>query len=115
MMFRLALALPLAAAATAGAAGCQTGTTRTGGSPLRADLEKICNARALSGADLEEGGQGTYVMAQWLNTNVTSTEGHDFLIAFAKLGQDRDARRQMLEQAVARTGLATCPLIDDWR
>ncbi len=105
LLLALALALP----------ACQSGREGGAGNAFRADLEKICNAKQLSGADQETGGQATYLLAQWLNTNVTSTEGHAFLVEFAKLGQDKPARRKKLEGAVAQLGLAGCPLVDDWR
>lgn len=108
-------ALGLAAVLALG--GCQSGTTRTGGGgdPLRPDLEKICNAMTLSGADQQPPSQRSYVMAQWLNASITSTPGHDFLIEFAQLGEDRAARVKKLEEASARVGLARCPLVDEWR
>lgn len=82
---------------------------------MKRDLDKICNAKQLSGADQDPSGQGTYMMAQWLDSNITSDEGRAFLVAFARLGQDKDARRKLLETESTRLGLAGCPLIDDWR
>ncbi len=112
MTSRLRFAMILLFAA---ATACQSGSPGPAGGGFRSDLEKICNAKALSGADLEPGGQGTYAMAQWLSANVTSSEGHAFLVEFAKLGQDREARRKKLTDAVAQYRLARCPLIEDWR
>ncbi len=97
---------------------CQSGSSKSapaGNETLRADLDRICNAKKLSGADQDSTGQGTYMLAQWLDANITSDEGHAFLIAFAKLGQDRAARRKLLEDAAAKHGIRSCPLIDDWR
>ena len=98
---------------------CQSGGDKPAGGggngALRRDLEKICNAKKLSGADQDPSGQGTMMMAQWLNANITSDEGHTFLIEFAKLGQDKDARRKKLEDAAKQYGITPCPLIDDWR
>lgn len=82
---------------------------------MRRDLDRICNAKQLSGADQDATGQGTYMMAQWLNANVTSDEGRAFLVEFAQLGQDKPARRKKLEDAAAKHGLTSCPLVDDWR
>jgi len=113
MKSRLALTLAFSVAAA-----CQSGGSKPAGggsAGMRADLEKICNAKKLSGADQDSTGQGTYMMAQWLNTNVTSDEGHAFLVEFAKLGQDKDARRKKLQLAATQHGLADCPLINDWR
>jgi len=113
MMSRLTLTLALAA----GVAACQSGTSKPAGgsAAMRRDLEKICNAKKLSGADQDSTGQGTYMMAQWLNSNVTSDEGHAFLVEFAKLGPDKDARRKKLEDAAKLLGIADCPLIAEWR
>lgn len=111
MKSRLALILALAACQSGGSAPSAGG----GNAPLRRDLEKICDAKKLSGAAEDSSGQGTYMMAQWLNSNVTSEEGRAFLVAFAKLGQDKAARRKHLEDAVAKHRLAGCALIDDWR
>ena len=114
MTSRLALILTLTLATLA---ACQSGGDKPagGGGAMRRDLDKICNAKQLSGADQDSSGQGTYMMAQWLNANVTSDEGRTFLVEFARLGQDKAARRQKLEDAVAKHGLTSCPLVDDWR
>jgi hypothetical protein len=82
---------------------------------MKRDLDKICNAKKLSGAEQDSTGQGTYMMAQWLDSNVTSDEGRAFLVTFARLGQDKDARRKLLETEATRLGLADCPLIAEWR
>ncbi|MBE7451065.1 MAG: hypothetical protein HS111_19875 [Kofleriaceae bacterium] len=110
----LAVSLGLAALAA-----CQSGSSAPAGAAsnaaLAADLEKLCNAKVRSGADQEPGAQGTYLMAQWIDANITSREGRAFLVEFAQLGQDKAARRQKLEQAMTRHGLASCPLVDEWR
>lgn len=114
MSSRLALTLAVSFAALG---ACQSGGARPsgGGAAMRRDLDKICNAKQRSGADQDSSGQGTYMMAQWLNANVTSEEGRAFLVDFARLGQDKAARRKMLEDAAAKHGLSSCPLVDDWR
>src|SRR5688572_4714693 len=71
MKSRLTLTLAIAAFAACQSGGSKPAGGGSGGA-MRADLEKICNAKKLSGADQDPSGQGTYVMAQWLNTNVTS-------------------------------------------
>jgi hypothetical protein len=116
MKSRFVLILALALGLVLGGA-CQSGTDKpaAGGGALARDLDKICNAKKLSGADQDPSGQGTMMMAQWLNANITSEEGHAFLVEFAKLGQDKDARRKKLEDAARQYGIASCPLIDDWR
>jgi len=114
MMSRLA---PAAAAFVAlGLAACQSGTTRgSGGNPFRADVERICNALSLSGADKDQTSQKTYIMAQWLNTNITSEQGHAFLIEFARLGDDKAARVEKLESTARQLGIASCPLAAQWK
>ena len=115
MKSRLALTGALAALLLA---ACQSGSSAPsngGSAAMRRDLEKSCNAKQLSGADQDATGQGTYMMAQWLNANVTSDEGHAFLVEFAKLGQDKDARRAKLEDAAKKNGIADCPLVAEWR
>jgi hypothetical protein len=117
MKSRLALTLVLAGG-LATAAACQSGNSAPasgGAGAMQRDLDKICNAKKLSGADQDSSGQGTYMMAQWLNANITSDEGRAFLVEFAKLGQDKDARRKHLQTAATRYGVASCPLVDDWR
>jgi hypothetical protein len=114
MKSRLALSLALSGALLA----CQSGGSspaKGGGDALRRDLDKICNAKQLSGADQDSSGQGTYMMAQWLDANITSEEGRAFLVEFAKLGQDKDARRKHLQLAATKHGLTACPLINEWR
>jgi len=113
----------LAATLVAGAflaAGCQEGSTPTRGNasgpqPSRDDIDMICNARQRSGADQQDEASALYTMAMWLQSNVVSEEGHAFLIAFARLGDDRAARRDMLQAAADRVRLPSCPLIEDWR
>ena len=118
MKSRLVLTLALAGG-LASLAACQSGSSSpasgAGGGAMRRDLDKICNAKKLSGADQDSSGQGTYMMAQWLNSNITSEEGRAVLVEFAKLGQDKDARRKHLQVAATKHGVADCPLIDDWR
>lgn len=110
------LAAALVVVAALGLAACQSGTSRTSaGSPFRADLEKICNALSLSGADRDQTSQRTYIMAQWLNSNITSAEGHAFLIDFARLGEDKAARVKKLEDTARQLGLPSCPLAAQWK
>ena len=106
----------VAALAGLALAGCESrGSGARPADPLRADLDLICHARTLSGADQEQAANATYVMATWLDANVTSDAGRTFLVEFAQLGQDKAARVAKLEQAVKRTGLSACPLIEQWR
>jgi len=107
--------LLLFVAALALAACGSKGSAARPDDPLRADLDRICHAMTLSGADQEQAANATYVMATWLDANVTTDAGRAFLVEFAQLGQDRAARLAMLEQAMKRTGLKACPLTEQWR
>ena len=113
MMSRLALAtFVLAAACSSRESG---GAKAAPPDPLRDDLERICNAVTLSGADQDSSAQGTYIMAQWLDANITSAPGRAFLVDFARLGNDKAARIAKLEENAARVGLPDCPLVAYWR
>jgi len=82
---------------------------------LTAELEKICHAVERSGAAADETTNRTYLIAKWLDDNVTSKQGKDWLVAFAQLGGDKDARRKMLEAAAHDHGITDCPLVDFWK
>lgn len=111
----------LAAAFALAATACKDGGARARpadagpADPLRDDLDRICNAVALSGADQDPSAQGTYILAQWLDANITSAPGRAFLVDFARLGSDKAARIKMLEDSAVRVGLPDCPLIAFWQ
>lgn len=115
MSSRLLLAAALLAAACESRGGRAARPADAAEDPLRADLDRICHAMTLSGADQEQAANATYVMATWLDANIASEAGRGFLVEFAQLGQDRAARVAMLEDAARRTGLPGCPLIEQWR
>lgn len=108
-MFRAVVIVALGAALAA----CSGKTASPSG--LRADLDKICNAVELSGAAALEPADRAYTMAGWLGTHITSAEGRKFLQDFARLGDDKAARRKLLEGTAAKVGLAGCPLAAEWR
>ena len=102
----LGLALGLVAA-------CESEPRR---SPVLArELDKICHAVELSGAAGLEDANRMAMVAMWLDQNIKSDEGLAFLRTFAKLGNDKDARRQMIVEAARTNGIADCPLIEFWR
>ncbi|HVK74442.1 MAG TPA: hypothetical protein VM734_14020 [Kofleriaceae bacterium] len=103
-----------ALALTSLVAACGSGGGTTPGG-LRADMDKICNAVSLSGASELEASDRAYVMAQWLGNNITSADGRTFLQDFARLGEDKEARRKLLEGTAAKVGLKGCPLVDEWK
>lgn len=115
-MTRLVLAtLALAAACSSRDSDGAKAQPPPAAEPLRDDLDRICNAVTLSGADQDSSANGTYIMAQWLDANITSAPGRAFLVEFARLGEDKAARIQKLEENAARVGLPDCPLIAYWR
>jgi hypothetical protein len=109
------LAAVLATAALAACESKGSPAARPAEHPLRADLDRICQAMTLSGADQEQAANATYVMATWLDANIASEAGRAFLVEFAQLGQDRAARVAKLDGAARRVGLPACPLIEQWR
>ncbi len=108
-----ALALSLALAACAALAGCES--TPRKNRVLAGELDKICHAVELSGAAGDETTNRTYLIATWLDQNIRTDEGIAFLRAFAGLGDDKQARRTMLEDAARTHGVRDCPLIDFWK
>lgn len=97
-------------------AGCQTGnpTPAIGaGTPLARDLATICNAVERSGAGSMEPADRAYTIAQWLPANVTD-DGRQWLVRWAKLGDDRTARHKMLEADARAAGVSDCPLLAMW-
>lgn len=93
------------------AAGCSGGGG--GKSPLAADLDQICNAIERSGATDLEPADRAYTIAMWLPANV-SQAGRDWLVEWAQLGEDKPARRAMLERAAKQAGVKDCPLLAMW-
>ncbi|MBT8495801.1 MAG: hypothetical protein KJO07_22350 [Deltaproteobacteria bacterium] len=76
------------------------------------DIERICNAEQLSGADqLDEGARSMHV-AQWLGGNIKTEDGRQFLasLARAKAG----AKVELLNSQAAKLGLDGCALAKAW-
>ena len=95
---------------------CQTGSPapKIGvGTPLAKDLATICNAVERSGAGSMEPADRAYTIAQWLPVNVTE-DGRQWLVRWAKLGDDRAARHRMLETDARAAGVTDCPLLAMW-
>jgi hypothetical protein len=82
---------------------------------LTRELEKICHAVERSGAAEDQTTNRTYLIATWLTANVQTDEGRAWLVTFAKLGDDKAARRQMLQDAAHDHGITDCPLVDFWK
>jgi hypothetical protein len=106
----------LSAAVLVLAFGCQSGSAApkiAAGTPLAVDLATICHAVERSGAAKLEPVDQMYTMAQWLPANV-STEGQAWMVTWAKLGDDKAARRRMLERDSRAAGVLDCPLLVMW-
>ena len=80
--------------------------------PYANDVQKICNAIHLSGADQEKGG-ASVIVANWLAGNIETTEGHGFLVELAQLAPAPKADRLDLE--AKKLGLPGCALSAMWR
>jgi cell division inhibitor SulA len=96
--------------------GCQAGAPApkiSAGTPLAKDLAAICNAVERSGAAALEPADQAYTIAQWLPDNV-SEDGRQWLVRWAKLGDDRAARLRMLEADARAAGVLDCPLLALW-
>jgi hypothetical protein len=109
---------PLAAlglvALIAAAAGCES--EKAGNATLARELDKICHAVERAGAAAEpEPANQMAMVAMWLDQNVKSDEGLAFLRAFSRLGEDKAARRTMLEDAARAAGIRDCPLLAFWK
>jgi hypothetical protein len=96
------------------AAGC--GSKSRPKSALAEDLDNICHAVERSGGDAEpEPANRMAVVAMWLPENVKSEEGLEWLRAFSRLGEDKAARKKMLEDAARAHGITDCPLLGFWQ
>jgi len=97
-------------------AACQSGTAApkiAANTPLAKDLATICNAVERSGAAQLEPADQAYTIAQWLPVNV-SDDGRQWLVRWARLGDDRAARHRMLETDARSAGVLDCPLLAMW-
>lgn len=81
-------------------------------SPYAGDIQKICNAMRLSGADKDPGG-AQVVVANWLAGNIETSEAHTFLVDLAPLNGGAKADR--LEGEAKKVGLPGCALATLWR
>lgn len=96
------------------AAGCSSKSRPK--SVLAEELDKICHAVERSGGDAEpEPANRMAIVAMWLDQNVRSDEGLEWLRTFSRLGEDKAARKKMLEDAARAHGIADCPLLAFWQ
>jgi hypothetical protein len=118
-------------------AACQSGTSKPSGAPAAgardpapgasgaapgpaaplddyaADVDRLCNAIHLSGADQQPAGAHQMMVAQWLPANMKTQKIHDFLAHFQDL-RASDRRQALLDEA-ASVGLSGCALADEWK
>ena len=112
-MSRPRTGLVLALVTLALATGCGSEPRRAG--VLGRELDKICHAVDLSGAAHEEDANRMAMVAMWLDQNIKSQEGLDFLRTFSRLGEDKAARYQALDEAARANGVTDCPLLAFWK
>ncbi len=80
----------------------------------RPEADSLCHAFERSGAAADVEANHGYLIANWLAKEIVSDTGRAWLANFARLGQDKPARRAALTQVARDTGLADCPLVAMW-
>ena len=94
------------------AAGCQRRPQVA--AAYRADIERLCNVIAESGAEKLDGADRNYTIATWLAAHLETKEAHDYLIDIQPLTGEPKAAA--LEAEAARVGLSGgCALAAAWR
>ncbi|MCA9679757.1 MAG: hypothetical protein KC464_32295 [Myxococcales bacterium] len=78
----------------------------------RDDVSHICDVMSLSGADQQDEGSRTFIVASWLGANVTSEDGHAFLVRFQQT-PDPDKPKVLRDEA-KKVGLGDCALATMW-
>ncbi|MBX3155868.1 MAG: hypothetical protein KF773_07705 [Deltaproteobacteria bacterium] len=78
-----------------------------------ADIQRLCNAVALSGAADEVTTDRMFIVAQWLGPNLRTRESREFLVHIQPLTGEPKA--QALVAEARRVGLADCALAAEWR
>jgi hypothetical protein len=94
-------------------AACQRGEAEQKPKPegYAADIQKICDVRALSGTDKDRDGASVKI-AIWLGQNLKTEEGKHFLVEIQPLqGQ---AKADALNAEAKRNGLSDCALASEW-
>ena len=81
--------------------------------PYARDVERICDAVRLAGAEHMPEADRAYAIAMWLGANLQTTEAHDYLVRIQPLGGADKARA--LDAEARHVGLARCALADEWR
>jgi hypothetical protein len=104
--------------------GCQSGET---GAPAEArkatgattneyagDIERLCNAMTLSGADKLPQGERMMPLAQWMAKALKTPEGKAFMLKTNQLPRGPEHVEALMSEA-KRVGLEDCPLAEYWR
>ncbi|HEX3763249.1 MAG TPA: hypothetical protein VHW23_31360 [Kofleriaceae bacterium] len=97
-------------------AGCQraTGTAAVAVSePYRADITRLCDVVAQSGADRQPPDERLMTVVNWLPTHLTTPESHQFLVRIQPL--EGAAKADALDAEARRVGLPGCALAAEWR
>lgn len=77
-----------------------------------ADMKRICNAKALSGADKEtDPRRRIEVMVTWLRANIETEEGKKLLASMASVIPSE--RGDRLRSEARKVGLESCQMADD--
>ncbi len=92
--------------------GCQSGKSAKPQAYVE-DLERICNAEAMSGAgELDPNGRSLFV-ATWLANNLVTQEARDLMAKQAPLPPKQKAA--LLRAEAKEAGLPGCPTADTWQ
>ena len=94
-------------------AGCQRSGGSTVSETYRADIERVCNVVARSGADQLPADERMLAIATWLGSNLETGEAHDYLVRIQPLTGEPKAAA--LEAEARRVGLSRCALAAEWR
>lgn len=97
-------------------AGCQrtTGTAAPPVSePYRADIVRLCDVVAQSGADRLPPDQRLLTVVNWLPAHLETEESHQFLVKIQPL--EGSAKADALDAEARRVGLPGCALAGEWR
>ena len=103
--------------------GCQSGETGTPAETRKptgattneyaGDIERLCNAMTLSGADKLPQGERMMPLAQWVAGALVTPEGKAFMLKTNQM--PKGAHADALDAEATRVGLADCPLSAYWR
>ncbi|HWO17697.1 MAG TPA: hypothetical protein VNO30_02940 [Kofleriaceae bacterium] len=102
-----------AAPAPAAAPAPPSAAPAPAGSAYAADIQKLCDVVARSGAESVPAGERVLPIANWLAANLTTPESRQFLVRIQPLAGEPKA--EALEAEARRVGLSGCALAAEWR